>query len=134
MFILRFSGRFCNRRARAAPAGCGRDGDNVDIVCFNNRFVRMAGLDAGTMEERRYHIRDLFAEDDREQFFSLPDGAYRDRINGAKGLPRVCNPDGSIFRIKLLVYYLRDENGQQICYGSAMDMTEVMNLRDQLKL
>ena len=111
----------------------GRDGDNVDIVRFNNQFVRMVGLDAGTMEERRYHIQNLFAEDDRQRFFSLLDDAYKDRINGAKGLFRVFNPDGSIFWIKLLVYYLRNENNQQIYYGSAMDMTEVMNLRDQIK-
>ena len=111
----------------------GRNGNNVDIVRFNSQFVRMIGLDAGTLEERRYHIQNFFVEEDRPKFFSLLDDAYKDRINGAKGLFRVFNPDGSIFWIHVLVYYLREENGQQVYYGSAMDMTEVMTLRDQIK-
>ena len=111
----------------------GRNGENVDIVRFNNQFVRMIGLDAGTLEERRYHIQDFFVEEDRPKFFVMLDEAYKDRINGAKGLFRVYNPDGSVFWIRVLVYYLKDENGQQIYYCSAMDMTEVMTLRDQLK-
>ena len=111
----------------------GRDGDNVDIIRFNNQFVRMIGLEAGTLEERRYHIQHFFVEEDRAKFFSLLDEAHKDRINGAKGLFRVYNPDGTIFWIHVLVYYLRDENGRQVYYCSAMDMTEVMNLRDQIK-
>jgi hypothetical protein len=34
--------------------------------------------------------------------------------------------------MQLRIYYLRDENGRRIFYGSAGNMTEIMNLRDQL--
>ena len=111
----------------------GRSGDNVDIVRFNNQFARFVRLDPDALEERRYHIQNLFAEEDRPKFFAMLDDAYNDRINGAKGLFRVYNPDGSVFWTQVLVYYLKDENKQQIFYGSLSDMTEVMNLRDQLK-
>ena len=109
-----------------------RCGDDVDIVRFNNQFMRMIGLDADVLEKRRHHIQDFFPDEDRPKFFMLLDEAYKDRINGAKGLFRVYNPDNSIFWIQVLAYYLRDDNGRQIYYGSAMDMTEVMNLRDRL--
>ena len=72
-------------------------------------------------------------EEDRPKFFEMLSEALKDRINGAKGIFRVWKPDNTIFWIQLLIYYLRDENNQRIFYGSAVDMTEVMNLRDQLK-
>ena len=32
----------------------------------------------------------------------------------------------------LRVYYLREENGRQLFYGSARDMTEIMVLRSRM--
>ena len=111
----------------------GWNGENVDIVRFNNQFARFVHLDADALEERRYHIRNLFVEEDRPKFFAMLDDAYKDRINGAKGLFRVYSPDGSVFWTQVLVYYPRNENGRQIYYGSLTDMTEVMTLRDRIK-
>lgn len=109
-----------------------RNRDNVDIIRFNAQFIHLIGLDAATIEERRYHIQQFFVKEDRPKFFAMLDDAKKDRINGAKGLFRIYKPDESIFWMQLLVYYLRDEGGQEVFYGSAMDMTEVMNLREQL--
>ena len=61
------------------------------------------------------------------------DNAKKDRINGAKGLFRICRPDESVFRMQLPVCYLRDEGGREIFYGSAVDITVVMNLRESSK-
>ena len=109
-----------------------RNRDNVDIVRFNAQFIHLIGLDSATMEVRRYHIQNYIVKEDRLNFLAMLDNAKKDRINGAKGLFRIYKPDESIFWMQLLVYYLRDEGGQDIFYGSVMDMTEVMNLREQL--
>ena len=85
------------------------------------------------MEVRRYHIQNYIVKEDQSKFLAMLDNAKKDRINGAKGLFRIYKPDESIFWMQLLVYYLRDEGGQEVFYGSAMDMTEVMNLREQSK-
>ena len=109
-----------------------RNLDNVDIVRFNAQFIHLIGLDSATMEVRRYHIQNYIVKEDQSKFLAMLDNAKKDRINGAKGLFRIYKPDESIFWMQLLVYYLRDEGGQEVFYGSAMDMTEVMNLRAQL--
>ena len=109
-----------------------RNRDNVDIVRFNAQFIHLIGLDSATMEVRRYHIQNYIVKEDRSKFLAMLDNAKKDRINGAKELFRIYKPDESIFWMQLLVYYLRDEGGQEVFFGSAMDMTEVMNLREQL--
>jgi len=107
--------------------------ENVDIIRFNAQFVRLIGLDAEILEERRYHIQHFFVKEDREPFFSMLRDALEDRINGAEGLFRVYKPDGAVFWMQVHVYYLRDDGDTRIFYGAAKDMTEIMNLRDQMK-
>ena len=110
----------------------GWSGDNVDIVRFNSQFAKMTDLDAAVLEERRYHIQHFFFPEDLPKFFEMLSAAVEDKINGAEGLFRVYKPNGSLFWMQLRIYYLRDENGRRIFYGSAGNMTEIMNLRDQL--
>ena len=109
-----------------------RKGDNVDIVRYNAQFIRLISLEADVMEERRFHIQEFFYPGDRERFFSTLDAAAEDRINGAEGLFRIYKPNGAIFWMQLRIYYLREEGGQQLFYGSARDMTELQYLNGEL--
>ena len=108
------------------------EGENVDIVRFNAQFVRLIGLDAEILEERRYHIQHFFVKEDRQPFFDTLKEAVEDKINGAEGIFRVYKPDGSVFWMQVRVYYLRDDGDKRIFYGAAKDMSEIMNLRNQL--
>ena len=107
--------------------------ENVDIIRFNAQFVRLIGLDAEILEERRYHIQHFFVKEDRQKFFDMLKAAMEDKINGAESIVRVYKPDGSIFWMQVHVYYLRDDGTQKIFYGAAKDMSEIMRLRDQMK-
>ena len=109
-----------------------RKDDNVDIVRFNTQFLRLITIGADVMEERRFGIQGFFYPDDRQKFFDMLTDAGKDPINGAEGLFRVYLPDGGIFWMYLRVYYLREENGRQLFYGSARDMTEIMVLRSRM--
>ena len=109
-----------------------RKDDNVDIVRFNSQFLHLITIGADVMEERRFGIQGFFYPDDRQKFFDMLTDAGKDPINGAEGLFRVYLPDGGIFWMYLRVYYLREENGRQLFYGSARDMTEIMVLRSRM--
>ena len=108
-----------------------KDG-SVDIIRFNSQFLRLISLEADVMEQRRYHIEDFIHPDDRQKFFGMLSAAAADHINGAEGIFRVYKPSGSIFWMHLYVYYLREENGRQMFYGSARDMTELQYLNTDL--
>jgi EAL domain-containing protein (putative c-di-GMP-specific phosphodiesterase class I)/GGDEF domain-containing protein len=109
-----------------------RKDDNVDIVRFNSQFLHLITIGADVMEERRFGIQGFFYPDDRPKFFDMLTAAEKDPINGAEGLFRIYLPDGGIFWMHLRVYYLREENGRQLFYGSARDMTEIMVLRSRM--
>ena len=109
-----------------------RKDDNVDIVRFNSQFLHLITIGADVMEERRFGIQGFFYPDDRPKFFDMLTAAEKDSINGAEGLFRIYLPDGGIFWMYLRVYYLREENGRQLFYGSARDMTEIMVLRGRM--
>ena len=105
---------------------------NVDITRFNQQFFRLIGLEPEVLEARRYHIQEFFHPEDRPRFFGLLNNAKKNRMSGDSGFFRVYKPDGSIFWMELHVYYLREEAGASIFYGSARDMTELLYINSDL--
>ncbi len=101
------------------------NGEDVDIERFNQQFVELVGLKTEVLEERRYHIQQFFHPEDRPKFFDMLREAEQDRINGAGTMIRIYKPNGSIFWMQLHVYYLHEQNGRRIFYGSCRDMTEL---------
>ena len=100
-------------------------GEDVDILRFNQQFYLMIGLDVDVLEARRYHIQQFFHPDDLPAFYAMLAAAEKDHINGAKGTFRVFKPNGTIFWIALRVYYLsKDVKGKKF-YASAQDVTEL---------
>ena len=105
---------------------------SVNITRFNQQFFRMLGLEPEVLEVRRFHIEDFFHKDDQAPFFRMLHNAKLNMITGDSGFYRVYKPDGSIFWIQIQVYYLREENGASIFYGSARDMTELLYINSDL--
>jgi len=110
----------------------GRRGEDLDILRFNSHFVRLVGLDAAELEERRYHFQHLFHPDDLPAFHKMLDDAVRDRINGAEGLYRIYTPTGAIFWLQVRVYFLRRDGNRELFYASVRDMTEMQYLNFDL--
>ena len=106
--------------------------NNVDIVRFNQQFFRLIGLEPDVMNQRRYHIQEFFHPDDRPRFFEFLRNAKENRIGGDSGFFRIYKPGGAVFWMLLHVYYLREENGASIFYGSARDMTELLYVNSDL--
>ena len=105
---------------------------NVDIIRYNQQFARMAEMEPDQLEERRYHIQQHVYSEDLDRFTEMFQAAVRDRINGAEGLIRFYTPKGSLFWIQLHVYYLRNENGKSIFYGTNRNVTELQYLSGDL--
>ena len=110
----------------------GLKDDNVDIVRFNQQFFQLIGLRAADLEKRRWHIQNYIHPDDRQRFFDLFRSARKNRICGESGFLRVYKPGGAIFWMELRVYYLRTEDGTDLFYGSARDMTELLYINSEL--
>ena len=105
---------------------------NVDIVRYNQQFVELVGLEPDVLEERRNHIQQFFYPEDLDKFYSTLQAAAADRINGAAGLFRIFKPNRTLLWMQLHVYFLREDNGQKIYYGSARDMTELQFINQDL--
>ena len=109
-----------------------RTGDSVDIIRFNQQFLDMTGLEEDTLEARRHQIEQFLFPEDRGKFLQILDRAEKDRMNGAGGLIRVYKPSGAIFWMQLRVYYLEEQDGASVYYGSGRDMTELQYINQDL--
>ena len=107
-------------------------GRDVDIIRFNQQFFRLLELEPEQLEARRRHIQEFFYPDDLDGFFRMLENAKQNRITGDSGSFRIYKPAGGLFWIQLSVYYLRDENGSSVFYGSARDITEMLYVNRDL--
>ena len=107
-------------------------GRNVDIARFNQQFFRLVGIEPEILEERRYGIQEFFHPEDRDRFFEMLENARRNRITGSSGFFRIFKPGGALFWMDLRVYYLREQDGGSLFYGSARDMTELLYVNNDL--
>ena len=100
-------------------------GGSVDIVRYNQQFYKMVGITIQQMNERSMGIEAYTHPDDRAKQFAILDAAYRDRMNGAKGIIRVYRPNGSIRWISMQVYFMNETEDGKTFYGSCEDVTEL---------
>ncbi len=102
-----------------------RNGDNVDIVRYNQQFYRMVGIDAKQLNERCQGMQQYLHPEDRGKLFGLLDAAARDRLNGARGVVRVYKPNGVMCWIALQLYFMEQSAQGQRFYSSCEDVTEL---------
>jgi PAS domain S-box-containing protein len=105
---------------------------NVDITRFNQQFFRLLGIEPEVLEERRYGIQEFFHPDDRDKFFDMLEEAKRNRISGNSGFFRIFKPDGSLVWLEVQAYYLREQDGASLFYGSVRDRTEMLYVNNDL--
>ena len=99
-------------------------GEEVDIVRFNQQFYLMVGISSTELDERRTGIQEYMYPDDKPKLLHIMEAAAHDRINGARGTVRVYRPNGSIRWIAMQVYYLNESREGKTFYGSCRDVTE----------
>lgn len=106
--------------------------EQVDITRFNQQFYEAVG--ASDFSERLSHIERFVPDEDKPKLYKMFEEAIAHKALGGKELIRFDRIDGVLMTFYLRVYYLGEKDGFHRFYGSASDLTEFTNLRQQMSL
>ena len=106
--------------------------DDVDIIRFNHKFQE--AVDVPDFTERLNSIQRFMPPMDRKLLFSTLEKARLDKLNGASAVLAFDRIDGGFSRFWIHFYYLDEAEGRMRFYGSAKDVTELMNLNKHMDL
>ena len=79
-------------------------------------------------------IQNVMPRDEVPELFRTLKAAYDDRLNGSSGVFTFNRIDGSSVRFLIQFFYLNEDCEQRRFYGSARDITEIMNLQRHVEL
>ena len=106
--------------------------DNVDIIRFNHKFQE--AVNVPDFSERLGSIQRFMPPVDRKLLINTLEKARLDKMNGASAVMSFLRTDGSYSRFWIHFYYLDEADGRMRFYGSARDVTELMNLNKRMGL
>ncbi len=107
-------------------------GDNIDIVRFNQMFYQAVSVP--DFHAKRLGIQRYMPEDEVPELFKALKRAYDDRLNGSSSMLTFKKIDGSAACFHIHFYYLNEDGEQRRFYGSARDVSEIMNLHRHMEL
>ena len=107
-------------------------GEHVDIVRFNQQFYEAVGVP--DFAERLVNIEQYVPEKDRPKLFKALKEAMDNRLTGAEEVVGFYRTDGSLSSFRLHFYYLNKKEGRERFYGSALEVTELVNIKDAKNL
>lgn len=96
-------------------------GDVVEIVRTNDTYARVIMSKDGDENRHRYPMENIYYED-RELFLNIFKNAYANPLEGASGEFRYVKPDGIIVWYRIRVFFLREQDGHRMFYGSVTDI------------
>ena len=108
------------------------DNNHVDIIRFNEQFYK--AVDASDFAERLDKIERFLPEEDKPKMFNLLNKAMEDKLSGSQGILRFHRIDGTLTSFNMHFYYLGIKEGTHRFYGSADNVTEHIDLIDQMNL
>ena len=105
---------------------------DVDIIRYNEQFYEEIGIE--TLQDHLKRNQTYIDPKDVVRFYNLLCDAVEDEINGATDVIRYRSLDGTPFDILLHFYYLGEVEGSKRFYGSARNVTQLTELREQQHL
>ncbi|MBO4667414.1 MAG: GGDEF domain-containing protein, partial [Bacilli bacterium] len=107
-------------------------GEEVDIIRYNQQFYESVGTP--DFEERLLGIQKFLPDEDVPKIYKTLEEAYNNHLNGARGLFRFSRLDGTYSWFMLHFYYIGMQGEEKRFYGSAQNLTEYAELRQQMDL
>ena len=107
-------------------------GDTTDIVRFNEQFYKAVGVP--DFADRLTEIERFLVKEDIERMHNGFKKAIEDRLNGHAERLRFFRTNGTLSTFDIHFYYLGNKEGGERFYGSAIDMTELTNLKEQISI
>ncbi len=98
--------------------------NNIEITRVNEQYFRLAGISQKEEEDYNKKFWNHVRDDDAQLLFSIFAQAYENPTVGAQGYIHFLRADGVTLWIYIRIYYLREQDGHKIFYGSLTDMTE----------
>lgn len=108
-------------------------GDKIELLRANEQYCKICGTNLIELEECRERIIDAVHEGDRKLLLDVFDRAYFDQARGAEGVVRKWRRDGTTSWIYIRVFFLREQDGHRLYYGSLSDVTEQKQKEMQLE-
>ena len=105
--------------------------EHLDIVRFNQQFYEAVNVPG--FDERISHIERWMPEDDLPKIASALTQAMEDKLRGAIGVFHFANPNGTMATFRIHFFYLGKKEGEERFYGSAMNITVLTDLQDEMK-
>lgn len=108
-------------------------GESMELLRANERYCAVTRTSMVNLEEQRTEIlKEIYAED-RQMFLNVFRQARENQLKGAEGTVRRRTADGTFLWIKYRVFFMREQDGNQIYYGSLTDVSGQRQLEDQLE-
>ena len=108
------------------------DGKKTDIVRFNEQFYQAVHIQE--FAERLEFIEQFIHPDDCVKMHDAFRFAMMDKLNGHSEILRFYTPDGTILSFHMHFYYLGKKEGGERFYGAAQNVTELTDLKEEVKL
>ena len=105
-------------------------GDHTDIVRFNEQFYKAVSIP--DFADRLTNIERFMVKEDIEKLHSAFKKAMENRLNGHTERVRFYLTNGTVSSFDIHFYYIGKKEGGERFYGSAIDVTELTNLKEQI--
>lgn len=107
--------------------------NHVDIIRFNQQFYE--AVNVPDFQERLVAIEQFLPEEDRKEIIYSLKMAKKNRLSGyTSGILRFGRIDGTLEPFRIHFYYLGKKEGRDNFYGSAHNVTQYVELLEELKL
>ena len=106
--------------------------NHVDIVRFNQQFFETVGVP--DFAERLENIENFLPEEDRPKLFEALKEAKENKFTGSSVMLRFFLSNGTLSTYRMQFYYIGKKEGNDRFYGSAINETELADLKDNKKL
>ena len=106
--------------------------EQVDIIRFNQQFYE--SVDDSNFHGRLENIQNFLPPDDRPKIYELLQEAIDNKLNGSRGSLRFIKTDNNVVTFYMKFYYLGVIEGSHRFYGSANNISEFAEMRQQMSL
>ena len=108
-------------------------GDHVDIIRYNQQFYE--AVNVPDFKEKLVNIEQLLPEADKENILKSIRAAKANKLTGCmSGVLRFARIDGGVSPFTIHFYYIGKKEGRDAFYGSARNVTRLIDLEEERKL
>ena len=105
---------------------------HVDIVRFNQQFYE--AVNVPDFQERLSNIEQFVPDADKPKLFAALKKAKENKVNGSFDIIRFYKTDGTLSSYLMRYFYLGKKEGHDRFYGKALNVTELVDLREEREL